>query len=233
MRHLLAALAVLIAAPVYAQESAPDPESDRPAPERPACPQELLDSGGVCLTKEQKEELRAAIKELKDIHESKAEVELLEPIVIVRDWEDRVYINGGEKKPIKMKLRVGEHVDRDMEVQLPIKVFYRDEPQPDPFGFRLRFRFQAGLLVPEMIKSIKHATDDDEETGREDFWDAGLSWDFLYYESLNLSVYAGIRSLGIGPGVDLTKNFGLYAGYSFVYTTLGHSMQTAAYFSFN
>jgi hypothetical protein len=223
MKRCLAVLAILFfSIPVSAQD---------PEPERPPCPQELLDSGGICLTKEQKEKLVEAVKELEDIHESKAEVELEEPIIIIRDWEDRVYINGGEKKPIKMKLKVGEHVDRDMEVQLPIRVYYREEP-PDPW-FRLRIRFQAGILVPEAIRSIRNATEDDENDGLEEFWDAGLSWDFLHYDALNLAIYTGIRSVGIGPGVDLTKNFGLYAGYSFVYTSLGHSLQTAAYFSFN
>jgi hypothetical protein len=120
-----------------------------------------------------------------------------------------------------------------MEVQLPITVFYREKPAPDPWGFRFRFRFQAGLLLPEMVQSVKHAGDDDEETGLEEFWDLALAWDFLYYESLNMSVHAGVRSLGLGPGVDLTKNFGMYVGYSFIYSDLGHSMQTAAYFSFN
>lgn len=223
MRALLAVLAaLLLSGPALAQD---------PEPERPPCSQELLDSGGICLTKEQKEKLVKAVKELEDIHGSKAEIELEEPIVIVRDWEDRVYVNGGEKKPIKMKLKIGEHVDRDLEVQLPIRVYYREEP-PDPW-FRLRVRFQAGILIPEAIRSIRNTDDGDDETGLEEFWDAGLSWDFLHYDALNLAVYTGIRSVGIGPGVDLTKNFGLYAGYSFVYASLGHSLQTAAYFSFN
>jgi len=224
---LLAFLLVLTTSVARAQK--PSPTS--PKPEQPSCPQELLESGGGRLTKGQKDTLVKAIRELDDIHESKAEVEFKEPIVIVRDWEDRVYVNGGEKKPIKMKLKIGKHVDRDMEVQLPIRVYYREEP-PDP-PFRFRVRFQAGVLVPEAIRSIRNAADDDDKTGLEEFLDAGLSWDFLHYDALNLAIYTGVRSVGIGPGVDLTKNFGLYAGYSFVYSDLGHSLQTAVYFAFN
>ena len=223
MRRAAVFLAAFVAAPsAMAQDS---------APERPACPQELLDSGGICLTKEQKEKLRAAVKELDDIHKSKAEVEIKEPIVIVRDWEDRVYINGGEKKPIGMKLKIGEHVDRDMEIQLPIRVYYREEP-PDPW-FRLRVRFQAGILVPEAIRSIRNDDNGNDDTGLEEFWDLAFALDFFHYESLNLSIQVGARALGGGVGVDLTQNFGFHVAPVVTYDGWNPSLWLGPYFSFN
>ena len=195
------------------------------APVTPECPQELLDSGGVCLTKEEKEEVAAALRELRNIHESKAELELTEPIVIVRDWEDRVFINGGEKNPVKMKLRIGEHVDRDLEATLPIRVFYRERP-PDPW-FRLRIRAQFGVLVPETIHFASTGGDS------QFFVDGGIGWDFFHIGPVNLAAYTGARSSGLNAGLDLTKNFGFYGGPVFVYQGLSFSAETGIYFSFN
>lgn len=191
------------------------------------CPQELLDSGGVCLTKTQKEEIVKAIKELKSIHESEAEIKFEESIVIIRDWEDRIYINGGDKKPVKLSLKIGNHVDRKMEAVLPITVYYRDKP-PDPW-FRLRIRAQAGILIPQLVNSISDTESLDSP------WDAGIGWDFFHIPNLNLNAafHTGVRSVGAGVGLDLTSNFGVYAGYSFVYEDLKNSFQLAAYFSFN
>ncbi len=221
MKHRVTVfLLIMVPAVSYAQE-----------PPVPTCPQEILNSGGICLTKKQKEELRVAIEELDNIHQSKAEIEFSRPIVIVRDWEDRVYINGGEKKPIPMKLRIGEHVDRDLEAQLPVTVFYRDEP-PDPW-LRLRIRAQFGILVPEAIRSIRNADDEDDETGLEEFWDFAFALDFFHYESLNLSIQVGARALGGGVGVDLTKNFGLHVAPVVAYDGWNPSLWLGPYFSFN
>lgn len=199
-----------------------------PAPAAtPSCPAEVTSSGGACLTKEQKEKVVEALKELEDIHGSKAELEFPEPIVIIRDWEDRVYINGGEKKPIKAKLRIGQHVDRDLEMQLPIRVFYREAPPPP--WFRLRIRAQLGILAPQILQSAKSGGD------FKPFWDAGIGWDFVHVPGieLNLAAYTGIRSAGGGLGLDLTKNFGAYAGYSLAYDGWQHSLLVAGYFAFN
>lgn len=192
-----------------------------------ACPKEVLESGGICLTKDQRDKLSEAVLELQDIHGSKAEIELQEPIVIIRDWEDRIFVNGGEKKPIELKLRVGKHIDRDLEVQLPIQVFYREEP-PDPM-FRLRIRAQLGILVPQLIKTVGDRND------LEPFWDAGVGWDFFHIQnlSLNVAAYTGIRSAGLGAGLDLTKNFGIYAGYGIMYDGWDHTLLTSVYFAFN
>jgi len=178
---------------------------------------------GVCLNKEQKEQVTAAVKEFDDIKSSKAEIEVVEPIVIIRDWENRIYINGGEKKPIKLKLKIGKTIDRDMEMTLPIEVGYREEP-PDPM-FRLRIRAQAGFLIPEVIQTIQGQ--------HENFWDASIGFDFFHLSWFNFSIYAGVRSVGVGPGIDVTKNFGLYSSFAFVYETIRISNSTGVYFSFN
>ncbi|HEY8097920.1 MAG TPA: hypothetical protein VIE65_17825, partial [Methylobacter sp.] len=139
------------------------------------------------------------------------------------DWDDRVYINGGSKKPIQATLKLGDTINRDMEMTLPIKVYYREKP-PDPM-FRLRIRAQAGILVPELIHTLQGKNDP--------FWDAGIGWDFFHLNAVNIAAYTGIRSVGAGIGLDLTKNFGPYLGYSLKYDGFQSSLLTGIYFSFN
>jgi hypothetical protein len=156
---------------------------------------------------------------LENIHDSPAVV-TIEPIILIRDWENRVYINGQEKKPIKLKLKIGSAIDRDMEMQLPIQVYYREAPPPPMF--RLRIRAQIGFLsTPLFNSSIK------------DVLDGGVGWDFFGLWGFNASAYTGVRSFGLQVGYDLTKNFGLTGGYHFIYDGFRGTGALQAYFSFN
>lgn len=184
-------------------------------PTVPACPEPY----SLCLTQPDSDTVVSSLKELKSIKESKAVLKLKDSIVIVRDWQDRVYINGGSAKPIDATLTLGDTVSRDMQIQLPIQVYYRPKP-PDPM-FRLRVRAQMGLILPVIWKDAKGG------------WDAGLSWDFMHYDVFNLAAYTGVRSAGGGIGMDLTRNFGPYAGYALVYDGFTSDVMVGAYFSFN
>lgn len=177
---------------------------------------------GKCLTPDQVGKLRQTVDELDDIHKSPVSIQA-DPVVVVRDWDGRVYVNGGAGQPLRMKVKVGKHIDRDVLVTMDVRVSYRPEP-PSPL-LRLRLRAQAGLLIPQAMQT---ASGD-----KQAFWDAGIGWDFLHYGILNLAAYTGVRSLGAGPGLDLTKNFGLYAGYALVYDGFKSSVLATAYFSFN
>jgi hypothetical protein len=178
---------------------------------------------GKCLSPDQVDKLRKAVDELDDIHKSPATVEFQDPVVIIRDWDGRVYVNGGASQPLRLKIRVGKHVDRDMQTTIDSRVWYR--PQPESPMLRLRIRAQVGVLVPEMVKTVGKDS--------QAFWDAGVGWDFFHLGIVNLSAFTGVRSIGAGPGIDITKNFGLYAGYSLVYDGFKSSILTTAYFSFN
>ncbi len=185
-----------------------------PAPAPPPCPEPYT----LCLVHSDEDTVVQSLKELKSIKESKAVLKIKEDIVIVRDWQDRVYVNGGSAKPIDATLTLGDTVSRDMQIQLPIQVYYRPKP-PDPM-FRLRVRAQAGLLLPMIWKNSKGG------------WDAGLGWDFMHYDVFNLAAYTGVRSAGGGVGMDLTRNFGPYVGYSLVYDGLTSGIIAGCYFSF-
>ena len=208
MKSLIPAI-LLTSSVCLAQEPAPVPE--------------VKTCDGICLSKDDGVRISASLKELKEIKESKAEVEFTDTIIIIRDLDDRVYINGGSAKPVKLKLKLGPTIERDMEATLPVQISYREKP-PDSM-FRLRIRAQAGLLVPEMIESFSG--------GVKDFWDASIGFDFFHIKSVNLAISPGIRSIGVGPGFDITKNFGITAGYAFVYRGLDSSAFASAYFSFN
>ncbi len=179
--------------------------------------------GGKCLNYIQFEQLKAALRELDSIKKSPAVVTTAGQIIIIRDWDGRVYVNGGEKEPLKMKLTIGETVDRDLAVVLPTQILYRPKP-PDPM-FRLRIRAQIGILALDLPK-----------TSREDFTkflDAGIGWDFVHYKEFNLSAYTGIRSAGAQIGMDLTRNFGPFVGYSMVYDGFRPNVLLGTYWSFN
>jgi hypothetical protein len=187
-----------------------------------ACPPQY----GACLTEEQRERILMAVEELDSIHGAPMTMEFRDPIVIVRDWQDRVYVNGGEGKPIRVRVTVGETVERDMEVVLPVKTFFRPAPPEPWFEFRTRFRASAAVLVPEMARS---AADGSLET----FWDFGLDLDFLKVGDFNGAVHVGSAGAGVGPGFDVTKNFGVAAMGLVTWETWRPSASAVLYLSFN
>jgi len=167
--------------------------------------------------------VKKALEELDRIHKAPAVITTEDKVVIIQDWDGRVYTNGGATNPLRFKLRVGDTVDRDFAMTLPTQVYYRPRP-PEPM-FRLRIRAQAGILVPQMVQSVGG--------DKQRFWDAGIGWDFFHLGPVNAALYTGVNSAGGGLGFDLTKNFGTYAGYSLVYDGLKSSVLTGVYFSFN
>jgi hypothetical protein len=177
--------------------------------------------GKKCLTEDQYGKVVEAIKELDGIKKSEMTGEFSEPLVIVHDWDGRVYVNGGDGKPLYLKVKVGT-VDRTLAVQLPTSVFYREKP-PDPM-FRLRIRAQAGVLLPDVWK---------KSADKASFLDAGIGWDFFHIGPVNLAVHTGVSSAGGLVGVDLTKNWGLAAGYSLVYRDFHSGALVGTFFSFN
>lgn len=179
--------------------------------------------GGKCLTAEQLGQVKTALRELQTLHESEAQLHLDEPVIVVHDWEGRVYVNGGESKPLPAKLILGTTIERDLAITLPTQVYYRPKP-PDPM-FRLRVRAQAGVLVPQLVQSIGG-------DGKK-FWDVWASFDFFHLGPVNAAVNAGVQSASFGPGLDLTKNFGITGGYAFIYDGLKSSVFLGTYFSFN
>jgi hypothetical protein len=212
---ILVASLCLFPLSVFADDSTPPDDS--------AQPECLPPPGGKCLTKEQLEEIKKGLQELDQIHKSAAILTTDDRITIIHDWDGRVYTNGGSANPIRFKLKIGDTVERDVAMVLQTQTYYRPKP-PEPM-FRLRIRAQAGLLVPQLAKT---ASGKDQR-----FWDAGVGWDFFQLLGVNAALYTGVNSCGGGFGYDLTRNFGVYVGYSIVYTGFTSSLLAGAYLSLN
>ena len=188
------------------------------AQDLPPCPPEYK----LCLTKSQHKVVIDALKELRNIKKSQAELTFKDDVIIIHDWEKRIYVNGGDKKPLRLELKLGT-VNRELEATLPVQVHYREEPPDPPFRFRLRA--QGGILPPQIFQSIR-----DEEFHI--FWTGSVGLDFLHYDFLNLSAVIGVSGIGGAVGVDLTKNFGIYAGPVVLYDEWQASLDAGVYFAF-
>jgi len=184
----------------------------------------LMLLGQVCLPKPTVDEIKKAVIELKDIHESKAKLEVKDPIVIIRKYDGSIYVNGTQKVPLRAHLTIGKHIDRDLTIRVKTKVYERPK-KPDPM-FRLRPRFQIGVLLSESVGFLKG-----EKTAY-DMVDAGISLDVFHIDRFNVAPYVGIKSIGGGVGMDLTRNFGSYVGYSYGYDEGKSGVMIGTFFAF-
>lgn len=192
------------------------------AEDLPPCPPEYE----VCLTKDEAGKVVQAVEELDRIKKSEVKLEFKEPVVIVRDWKDRVYVNGGGKNPVKAQVKLGDTVDREMSVTLPTRVSFRPEPPEPQFAFRARVRANVGILIPEIVRSVR-----DEEF--EDFWSFGVDLDFVKLDIFNINAHLGSAGVGGGVGIDITKNFGASVNVLCTWVEWGPTASTGVYFSFN
>lgn len=190
--------------------------------EWPECPEPYA----ACISGEQRDRILKAIEELEEIHSSPAMLELEEPIVVIRDWQDRVYVNGNGDKPLRLRLTIGSTVDRELEMEVPVRVHYREAPPEPWFAFRARVRAHAGVMVPEAVRSVKDGEVDP-------FWYAGVDLDFLKLGDFNVWSHVGSAGPGLGVGVDITKNFGTNVGMAVKWDGWSPTVLTGVYFSFN
>jgi hypothetical protein len=186
-----------------------------------SCPEEYE----VCLRPDEAEKVRKAVEELDEIKNSELTVDFQDPIIIIRDWDGRVYVNGGDKKPLKATAKIGNIIDRELSLTLPTKIYEREEPEESQFKFRTRFRANFGILLPEIINSVK-----DEKV--QDFWSFGLDMDFLKLDVFNVSIHAGSAGVGGGTGIDITKNFGANINLIMKWLDQSPSLSSGVYFSF-
>lgn len=183
---------------------------------------QVCEAPSRCYDEQTRRQIIEALQELDSIHNSKVELKLLDPVIIIRDWDGRVYVNGGDKKPLRLQMKLGDTVQRELALNLNPKVYTREKPA-DPM-FRLRLRAQIGVLARGTYERIANGGN----------WpvDGGLNLDFFHLGPVNLGVYAGIFSAGAQVGLDLTKNFGIFAGPTMVYQGLKADVLTGVFFSF-
>jgi len=173
--------------------------------------------GYVCLEEPTYQSVKTLLLKLQKIEENEP-VFTFEPVFVIVDRNGRVYSSGDRPNEVHGHMLWGDF-DVDFVWTPKMEVHQAVEPVG---GWRLR------------VKAITWfnflAFDEDFSDGM----DFGLGLEPLYYKRFNLQVYAGIRSFGLGFGVDITTNFGVFAGCSDLYrdpTSLQPSL--GVYFSFN
>jgi hypothetical protein len=62
--------------------------------------------------------------------------------------------------------------------------------------------------------------------------DGGVLIEPFYIQWVNFNLYVGVRSTGIGVGVDITKNMGAYLGYSISWASWKSNPFLSIYFAF-
>lgn len=174
-----------------------------------------------CLNEDQFQKVYKSIKELDTIKRSQSSVTVLDPIIIIQDWEGRVYVSGGEKKPVRAIVQIGPTIKREVAINVDTKIHERERSEEPPF--RIRYRFHTLILPVEMIR--------DKEFYKS--IDVGLGLDLFHIGDFNLSIHTGILSSGMNVGYDITKNFGFQVGAGFIYDKVSIGPTTGIYFSFN
>lgn len=142
----------------------------------------------------------------------------VDSITVLTDTDGRVFYTGADpSKPYQVRMRWC-HYDVTAEGKVTLVAAMQTPPTS---GVRFRPKAYLGYLPLKLSKGKLN-----------DGVDAGLLIDWLFIHEFNLNVSAGFRSLGVGVGVDLTQNFGVYAGYALGYTTPTHNINASFYFAF-
>lgn len=78
------------------------------------------------------------------------------------------------------------------------------KPKDPEWGFRFRVRLGT-LFLPTNVLSI------------EPYLDYAVLLEPFHYRSLSLAAHIGINTVGLGLGLDITRNFNVYGGIAFPY----------------
>lgn len=179
--------------------------------------------GSTCVPPEDMALFVKLLREKQCMQETKPEFKL-DSVTIVTDQDGRVYFTGADPNPYRLQM---EWCNYEVTAEGTLKVIVAKR-EPETWGFRFRPKFSASFLFADALE--KYEPDNSYDPAQA--VDVGILWDFLYWESLNLNVATGFRSAGLGVGLDLTKNFGVYGGYGFSWWTLKHNPQLGLYFGF-
>jgi hypothetical protein len=141
---------------------------------------------------------------------------VLDPVVIITDKDGRVFTNGGQPRPYTIRMHWCGY---DVTGTGQVDVVAARIPEPS-WGWRFRVKAALGVLLADLVS---HGTNG---------LDGGLLLEPFFFRWTNVNGYVGVRSVGGGFGFDLTRNFGLYAGYATTWNDWQHNPHVSAYFSF-
>ena len=173
--------------------------------------------GSTCTPPADLKDMVSALKEQRCLKTTQPQFQL-DPINIIVDKDGRIFVSGAEPRPYTLKMSwcsYGATATGTVNVEAARAV-------PPTYGFRLRPKATLGFLVPDTFK--------------QDPWSKGLDGGLLiepfFFQSLNINAYVGVRSVGGGLGLDVTKNFGVILGGTATWDGWRPNLMTGAYFSF-
>jgi len=173
-------------------------------------------TGGVCVAQDDMRAFVQLAREAKCRTDTPPQLKL-DPITIVVDRDGRIYGSGADPKPYAAQLHWCNY-DIEAKGQVGLIAAQREEPTS---GFRFRPKAAVGYLpVTALVEKNGY-------TGI----DVGVLVEPLFLSWFNVNVYVGVRSLGAGLGVDITRNMGLYLGYALTWGTWQHNPQAAVSFA--
>jgi len=174
--------------------------------------------GATCVPPEDLKVFVDLLKEKKCLQSSQPSFEL-DPITIIVDQDGRIFYSGAEPNPYTLRMKWCSY---EAEAKGKVKVIAAMR-EPETWGLRFRPKAYLGYLPLEPV-----VYDTKPESGI----DAGLMLDLFHVQLANVNVAVGFRSFGLGVGVDVTKNFGAYAGYAMSWASWNHNLNTALWFAF-
>ncbi len=206
-------LALAVLSPILAKAETPPPASP---PVESYC---TSSADQVCIERKDLDLFIDLARERRCLDNTKPVFEL-DSVTVMQDVDGRIFYSGADPKhPYKLTMSWCHYkIEAQGKVQIVAAM-----KEPETWGFRFRPKAYLGLLPTKYFEGESFSSG----------VDAGLLVDFFYVHSLNLNVAAGFRSTGIGVGVDLTSNAGVYAGYAFGWTANPrHNLNTSLYFAF-
>ncbi len=129
----------------------------------------------------------------------------LDPVTIVTDKQGRVFASGTGPKPYKIKV---DWCNYSLEATGAVTLIAAEKEEPT-WGFRFRPKIVAGLLPLEALheKSLPSGLD------------GGVLVEPFFISWFNVNAFVGVRSVGAGIGMDVSRNIGVYAGYAVTWGT--------------
>lgn len=173
-------------------------------------------SPSKCVPKEDMDDFVKVLREKRCLQTEKPSFKL-DPITIVVDTDGRIYTSGANPNPYHLQMTwCGYTADGsgDVKVQAAMR-------EPPEWGFRFRPKASLGYLPAEALAK-----------SWQDGIEGGVLLEPFFWRSLNLNAQVGFRSVGLGLGMDLTRNFGVYLGYALTWGSWRSSPQGALWFSF-
>lgn len=141
----------------------------------------------------------------------------LDPITITTDKDGRVFVSGHDPVPYLTHLRwCGYTVEVTGKLDTVVAI-----PEVPTWGPRFRLKAALGYLPALAL---------DKANGYEGI-DVGLLVEPFFYQSFNINVALGVRSIGVGIGYDVTRTVTLLGGYAATFPNFEASPHVAVGFA--